>query len=113
MPYSIVIPDILARQLQALQHEQSFVFKVDQEAFVSVCIRQTLYIYKNRCPHQNKQLCHENAWDDSKTLLECEHHGAQFTPTNGVCVVGPCVGEKLLRFRLRHHNMQAYLEEYT
>jgi nitrite reductase/ring-hydroxylating ferredoxin subunit len=56
-----------------------------------------IHAYYNECAHISLPL----DWDDNDffTLdhshLVCKHHGAEYTPANGACVAGPCVGAKL------------------
>lgn len=59
--------------------------------------------YVNRCPHAGHPL---NLWPDrfltaDGSLLLCNSHGAMFDPTTGVCVDGPCIGERLQSLPIR------------
>ncbi len=64
-----------------------------------VGVRQTtgLYFYRNLCPHSGISLeWHEHQFlDDSRTLIQCAHHGALFVIHTGKCVAGPCSGQSL------------------
>jgi len=56
--------------------------------------------YVDRCPHVGTPL----AWspdeymDRERTFLLCSTHGALFRVNDGVCVAGPCQGDRLEPF---------------
>lgn len=62
-----------------------------------------LYCWKNACPHMQGA---PMAWrkdhylNTKKTHLACFAHGALFEPTTGLCIQGPCLGEKLEKVEL-------------
>ena len=53
--------------------------------------------YRNRCPHRGTPL----DWVPGRFLspdgrqLQCATHGARFRPEDGLCVAGPCLGQRL------------------
>ena len=53
--------------------------------------------YVNACPHVGVTLNIGGArvWDFSNTRLHCAMHGAMFRPEDGLCVRGPCEGDRL------------------
>ncbi len=55
------------------------------------------HAYVNRCPHQGSRLDFEpkQFLDSSLTNLLCGKHGAQFDMATGLCIDGPCKGERL------------------
>jgi nitrite reductase/ring-hydroxylating ferredoxin subunit len=59
--------------------------------------RDGLLIYRNACPHLGVPL----DWAPGKflnldgTLIVCATHGAEFRIADGLCLRGPCRGEKL------------------
>lgn len=56
------------------------------------------HAYVNECPHHHTRLDWErNNFFEPNYLkvLMCGKHGSQFDPETGVCVSGPCKGEKL------------------
>lgn len=56
------------------------------------------HAYVNECPHQHVRLDWEkNNFFEPNYLkvLMCGKHGSQFDPETGVCISGPCEGEKL------------------
>jgi nitrite reductase/ring-hydroxylating ferredoxin subunit len=55
------------------------------------------FAYVNRCPHQSSRLDFEpkQFLDSSQRFLLCGKHGAQFDIQTGLCIDGPCKGERL------------------
>ena len=66
-----------------------------------------LRAYKNSCPHW---LGATLPWrkhgylDRSMTHIVCHGHGAKFSLDEGLCVLGPCIGQKLESVPLRIEN---------
>ena len=64
-----------------------------------VAIRQgdKVYVYENACPHIGTPL----DWMPDRFLsadgrhLICATHGAEFTIASGMCISGPCRGDRL------------------
>lgn len=56
-----------------------------------------LRAYINRCPHNRHplNLSDHDFLVPGKKLLRCSSHGALFEPESGLCVSGPCVGQRL------------------
>lgn len=56
------------------------------------------YCYRNNCPHTGATL----NWVPNQfltvegDLLQCAVHGALFRIEDGLCIQGPCIGERLL-----------------
>ena len=65
-----------------------------------------IHAWLNSCPHEGRKLCNDPDYLFNRTnnLLECMHHQALFHPTTGECNVGPCNGEKLLRYEAVEFN---------
>lgn len=67
-----------------------------QEIFI-VRRGQSVFGYVNDCPHVGTPL----DWQPDvflnvdKTLIQCSTHGALFRIADGVCVEGPCRGDRL------------------
>ena len=57
-----------------------------------------VYGYLNRCAHVGVELDWQAGrfFDDSAELLVCATHGATYDPATGLCVNGPCKGERLI-----------------
>ncbi len=64
--------------------------------------------YRNACPHMGIEL----DWEASRLLshdgkwLRCTGHGALFRPEDGLCVSGPCRGERLRAVALHEQDGQ-------
>ncbi|EIK94135.1 Rieske (2Fe-2S) domain-containing protein [Pseudomonas sp. M47T1] len=64
-----------------------------------IVVRQSLqvYIYSNSCPHLDTPL----AWRKDAYLnkaadrIVCYAHGALFDISSGICLLGPCLGQRL------------------
>ncbi len=56
-----------------------------------------VYAYENACPHSRGPLewVADQFLSLDRTHIQCSLHGAQFRIDDGVCVYGPCVGERL------------------
>ncbi|RQR85582.1 (2Fe-2S)-binding protein [Burkholderia sp. Bp9012] len=60
--------------------------------------------YRNSCPHWPGSTLpwRKDAYlDHSMTHIVCHGHGAKFTLDDGLCILGPCLGEKLESVPLR------------
>lgn len=59
-----------------------------------------LRAFENACPHARLPLNggDQSFYDVSRTVLVCVNHGAHFDPVTGVCIRGPCKGERLRAF---------------
>lgn len=53
--------------------------------------------YVNSCPHARTELDWQpgEVFDESGLYLICATHGATFDPSSGLCVAGPCRGDRL------------------
>lgn len=67
------------------------------EKYFAVKKQNIIYIYKNSCPHIGVALewVEDKFLDPSCSMIQCANHGALFIIENGVCVAGPCSGQKL------------------
>ncbi len=61
-----------------------------------------VHAYINRCPHAGHQLnwLGERFLNRERDHILCASHGAMFAIDSGVCVAGPCPGERLVRVDL-------------
>ena len=113
MLYSVYLSPLQYHEVQQLARYQSLIFELDGDSYIAIKCRKGIHIYQNRCPHQNKRLAESNGCDESDSLLECQHHGAQFLPSTGECVSGPCLGQKLNAYSLKEDLNGFYLEAIT
>jgi nitrite reductase/ring-hydroxylating ferredoxin subunit len=69
----------------------------DDRSLILVRHRGAVYCYLNRCPHRGTEL----DWRPGAFLspdrqwLQCATHGALFDIDSGLCVAGPCAGDRL------------------
>lgn len=56
-----------------------------------------IYAYENRCPHLKIELewMPDQFMDSDRDFIQCSTHGALFLPDTGLCISGPCLGDKL------------------
>ena len=71
-----------------------------------------VHAYLNRCPHTGAPL----DWVPDRFLsldgehIQCATHDARFRIADGLCVAGPCSGDRLQPLALRVEAGQVYLE---
>jgi nitrite reductase/ring-hydroxylating ferredoxin subunit len=60
---------------------------------------RTVFLYRDRCPHQGAQLpWRRDAYlSPDGSQIVCFAHGARFEVETGLCTAGPCLGERLAR----------------
>ena len=68
-----------------------------QDTLFAVRSQGVLHVWRDRCPHAGTPMAwrrhaYMNAAGDR---IVCAAHGAQFEPDTGLCVSGPCLGERL------------------
>jgi nitrite reductase/ring-hydroxylating ferredoxin subunit len=78
-----------ARGFDPWQRGKDSVFAVVHEGQVR--------IYRNSCPHLDVRLEYrkDRFLSADGQLIVCYAHGAQFLPSTGECVYGPCLGQRL------------------
>ena len=73
--------------------------KINNKKVFLIALRKgdEVFLYKNSCPHIGGPLDLDNAkfLTPNKTHIICSTHGALFEIEDGVCIDGPCVGDKL------------------
>ena len=69
------------------------------------------FVYKNACPHTGMPLDFKPGRFLTKdgTLIQCSTHGAKFKIKDGVCVSGPCQGDKLKAVKTEIRDCHLYL----
>lgn len=69
---------------------------VEKEGFI-IRFAGEIRAYLNSCPHRGIDLnwSAEQFFAPEFKLLQCSMHGALFDPLTGLCVRGPCAGERL------------------
>lgn len=58
-------------------------------------------LYRNSCPHLDVPMEYrkDRFLSADGSLIVCYAHGAQFLPDSGLCIYGPCLGERLSALR--------------
>lgn len=80
-------------------HARNFVLQLRAGRFHGFVVRQgdMVHGYADRCPHAGVPMAQR--LDDYLTpagdLIVCSWHGALFRIEDGLCVGGPCVGQRL------------------
>jgi nitrite reductase/ring-hydroxylating ferredoxin subunit len=80
-----------------------------------LAVRQSdaVYVYVNACPHIGTPL----DWTPGRFLsadgshIICATHGAEFRIADGVCIRGPCHGDRLERVVIRIEDGTVYVPE--
>jgi nitrite reductase/ring-hydroxylating ferredoxin subunit len=70
-------------------------------------------VYVNSCPHLGLPLDwapHRFLSADGRRIV-CATHGAEFRPDDGVCVAGPCLGERLQQVMIQTKDGQLLVAE--
>ncbi len=69
-----------------------------------------IYAYANSCPHTGAPLnWQQNQFlDFYKTHILCTMHGARFQISDGLCIQGPCIGQRLKKFNTEIHDGRIY-----
>jgi len=65
--------------------------------------RNGLHAYRNACPHwaETSMAWRKDAYlNADATRIVCAAHGAQFEIDTGLCLLGPCIGQSLMRVPL-------------
>lgn len=70
------------------------------------------YAYIDSCPHQFIPLetFPDHVFDEDHERLVCSGHWAQFEPETGLCVSGPCEGERLQALTIAEKDGAVYLD---
>ena len=68
-------------------------------------------VFKNHCPHLGIQLemLEDEFLDQDKSFLVCSNHGALFELETGLCVAGPCNGDRLQKIESYLEGDQLYM----
>jgi nitrite reductase/ring-hydroxylating ferredoxin subunit len=84
---------------------RGFNFRVGEAMFAGFIVRAAGEVrgYVDRCPHAGFPLAlfGDRYLTREGDLVICATHGALFRPLDGVCVGGPCAGERLASWPVR------------
>ena len=84
---------------------------LEQRRYILVWCGDKIKCYLNQCPHQGTPLdtFPDKFLDETGAFLVCSMHGARFDINDGVCVLGPCVGQNLTPLEILIAEDQVYL----
>lgn len=70
-----------------------------------------VYGYVNRCPHTGVNLdwMPDQFLDPSNGFIQCATHGALFRIDDGVCLRGPCAGDRLRPITLQIEGEEVFV----
>lgn len=94
-------PDVPLCALETIPEPgaRNFVLQIRDAFFHGFVVRKDGQVagYVDRCPHMGFPLAQEldRYLTRDGELIMCSFHGALFRPHDGVCVGGPCAGERL------------------
>ena len=78
-----------------------------------MAIRQgtEVFVYENRCPHTGLPLDFQPGrfLTADGALIQCSNHGARFRIKDGLCVSGPCEGNRLKAVKTENRDGHLYL----
>lgn len=74
---------------------------------------ETVYAYRNQCPHALAHLDHPpgDFFSRDRRHLQCSFHGAMFRIEDGFCISGPCRDRRLRPFPIRVADGVVYVGE--
>jgi nitrite reductase/ring-hydroxylating ferredoxin subunit len=81
-------------------------FQLNETFLFAVKKRSQIYIYQNSCPHLGIQLewQPDEFLDIDASMIQCSSHGALFRIEDGMCLLGPCLGQSLIPVEFRINN---------
>lgn len=97
--------------LNDLEDRCAMELTIEQRQLFAVRKDNTIFAYWNICPHRSSPLnwVPNKFLDVENQLIQCALHGALFEIDSGLCVAGPCVGDKLQPIELRHEEQFYYI----
>lgn len=99
--------------IDAIAEGQSKGFETEGQAIFVVRQGTQYHVYHNSCPHLGINL----EWQDDQfldmdgQLIQCAMHGALFLIDTGMCIAGPCQGQRLkvVEHRIRDEQLEVQL----
>ena len=92
---------------QDIEEGKSKGFRIDDEGrehnVFAVHKDGKFYVYRNSCPHVgvNLEWQPDQFLDMEANFIQCSMHGALFLIDTGMCILGPCQGQRLKM--IEHH----------
>ena len=83
--------------IDEIEEGQSKGFERQSQSLFVVRQGQQFHVYHNSCPHLgiNLEWKDDQFLDADGTLIQCAMHGALFLIDTGLCISGPCQGQRL------------------
>ena len=74
---------------------------------------EDVFVYKNACPHTGMPLDFQPGrfLTADGALIQCSTHGAKFRIEDGLCVSGPCMGDRLEPVAVEIRDGEVFLSE--
>jgi|TARA_R110000744_G_scaffold213189_1_gene332109 nitrite reductase/ring-hydroxylating ferredoxin subunit len=96
---------------QNLPEGKALNITVEKYNFLVTKQKGQIIVYENLCPHQKKPLncSSDSVLDEKGDYLKCHHHGALFSPLDGTCIIGPCIGSHLKKATVGIEQGNCYL----
>ena len=100
-------PDVRLCPLDLLEDPgaRNFVLQIGEAFFHGFVVRrgEEVHGYVDRCPHMGLPLSQklDDYLTPKKDFIACAWHGALFRPEDGMCVGGPCSGQRLTPWPVR------------
>lgn len=99
--------------IDVIAEGQSKGFDLGDHKIFAVHQNDQLHVYRNSCPHLGINL----EWQDDQfldmdgQLIQCAMHGALFLIDTGMCIAGPCQGQRLkvVEHRIRDKQLEVQL----
>jgi len=108
---AVIENDFFLCLLSDLEEMQAIELTIEERQLFAIRQDNQLYAYWNSCPHMGIPL----NWmpgkflDLDSVLLQCSSHGALFQISDGECVGGPCVGDRLTPVTLKRDGDQYFI----
>ncbi len=88
-------------------------FALPQTHLLAVRDRSGVHVYLNRCPHLGVPLqWHDDRFlDEGGAFIRCASHGALFERDTGLCIQGPCRGDRLWQIDCHVEDDAVFIDE--
>jgi len=98
---------------QLIASDKTSALLSNDQNFIVIRDSGNIFVYKNSCPHLNKQLATKSVdiLDDGLDFIRCARHNALFTLDRGKCIMGPCRTQSLSKVAYRIFDKQLFVSE--
>jgi len=100
-------------RVEELPEEGAREFTVNGQSIVVVRRDGGTYAYLNWCPHLGIELNFQPDvfLDSDNQFIQCANHGALFEIDSGLCLSGPCSGDKLVVVTHSIRDSEVWIDE--